>query len=91
MGKPPVSQPKEKPPSSNDGSNGGSPVILILAVLSIIAVGLFLFKDKIFKKKDIKNLSDIKQEEPPKEEPTEPETLEGSEAQEANDKFAKLS
>jgi len=90
MGKPPVQQPKEKP-TSNDGSMGGSPIILILAVLSIIAVGLFLFKDKIFKKKNAPNLKDIKQDKPePIPEPTEPKVLKDDEAQEVQDKFADL-
>ena len=89
MGSPPVQERKEKPPSSSNSSNG-SPLILIIAGIAIIAVVIYLFKDKIFKKKT-QNLADLKKEEPIKEElPTEPETLKDDVAQDINDKFAKL-
>lgn len=92
MGKDAISQSntKEKTPS---GSGNSSSLILILAFISIVAIALIFFKDKIIKKK-----TDTKQEFPDKpEEPksqikteSEPEKLEGDEAKEVNDKFAKL-
>lgn len=78
---------KKETPS---GSVNGSPIIIILALLSIVGIVLFLFKDKIFKKSN--NLSDLaekqKQDEPEPEPEPKQETLTEDEAEKISDKFA---
>jgi hypothetical protein len=87
MGKDAISNKKKDdlPPKSNSNVDA-SPIIFIIAILSLVVIGLFLFKDRIFKKKN-QNLSDTKQEEPTKEPDAEPETITGQEAIDINEKF----
>jgi len=75
MGKDAISETKSKDADKNKtSSNSSSPLILIIGVISIIAIGLFLFKDKIFKKKsDNPNLSDLAEEQKEENEITEEE------------------
>jgi len=88
MGKDAISNAKkEKSPSSNAG---GSPIIFILAIFAIIVIGLYLFKDKLFKKSNAKTELP-KSETNSKDEPVKPETLTEPQATEINDKFAELS
>ena len=92
MGKEPVQQkPKKDPPSKTGSGGNGSALVVIIAIISVIGIGLYLFKDKIFKK-NLNNLSDMKPKEgsPKEETTTEPEVLEGKEKEEISDKFAKL-
>jgi len=90
MGKDAISNAKkEKSPSSNAG---GSPIIFILAIFAIIVIGLYLFKDKIFKKSNAKTeLPKSENIDNSKDEPVKPETLTEPQATEINDKFAEMS
>lgn len=76
MGKDAITNTKSKIPTS-DGICNGSPIILILAIFAVIVVGLYFFRDKLFKKTPI---------ELPKIETKEPE----KEPKITNDKFAEL-
>lgn len=92
MGKDALSTTKEKPnPNSSNGS--GSPIIFILAIFAVIVIGLYFFKDKLFKGKS-KNLDELvkesKTEVKPKDDKSKQETLPKNEAEKINDKFAKL-
>ena len=92
MGRDAISTTREKPnPNSSNGS--ASPLIFILAIFAIIVIGLYFFKDKLFKGKS-KNLDELvkesKTEVKPKEEKPKEETLPKQEAEKINDKFAKL-
>jgi len=86
MDKDALSKTKSKE-SITSKSVSASPLIFILVIFSIIVIGLFFFKDKIFKKKST-NLSDMKQNSEP--EKTEIEAVTEPEATEINDKFAEL-
>ena len=95
MGKDAISDSKSKEqPPSKDSPGNTSPIILILVVMSLIVLGLFFFKDKIFRKKT-KNLDELvkekKEEKPEPKTETKPETLPKEEAEKINDKFAKQS
>ena len=90
MGKDAISQSKAKESSTSESVNS-SPIILIIAVISIIAVGLFLFKDKIFKKKSNDKPKEFqKVEEPDDSQDEGSEILQEPEAREINEKFEKL-
>lgn len=89
MGNDAISNTKKTETSHDSNSVSASPIIIILALLSIVGIVLFLFRDKIFKKKT-QTLEDAKQEPEQEPEPTEPEPLKGDDAEQINDKFADL-
>lgn len=91
MGKDAISDRKKNdlPPKSNSSSTDASPIIFIIAILSLVVLGLFFFKDRIFKKKP-QNLDDTKKDEPITEPEIEPETLQEPELSEINEKFEVL-
>ena len=65
MGKDAISSTKKEiSPASSSGDVTASPLIFIIAVFAVILIGLYFFKDRIFKNKS-KNLSDLKQESTP--------------------------
>ena len=90
MGKEPVQKPKKDPPSKTDSGGNGSALVLIIAIISVIGIGLYLFKNQIFKNKPKELPKEPKQDPPIEETTTEPEVLEGKEKEEISDKFAKL-
>ncbi len=95
MGKDAISSSKSKEQSPpKDSSGTASPLILIIAVFAVILIGLYFFKDKIFKKKT-KNLTDlVKEKNNEKPEPkteTKQETLPKEESEKIENKFAKQS
>ncbi len=90
MGNDAISNTKKPDSRPSKTSVNASPIIIIIAIISVVGLVLFLFKDKIFKKK-IQNLDELKQKEDPVSEPTETETLEEPEAEKINEKFSDLS
>lgn len=97
MGKDAISgnKSKEQSPSKDSSSVTASPLIFILAIFAVIVIGLFFFKDKIFRKKT-KNLDELvkekneeKKEESKSEPKVEPEVIPKDEAEKISDKFAK--
>ena len=97
MGKDAISdnKSKEQNPSKDSSSGYTSPLIFILAIFAVIVIGLFFFKDKIFRKKT-KNLDELVKEQKSNEEPepkteTKQETLPKEEAEKIDNKFAKKS
>ena len=88
MDKDAITSTKSKIPTS-DGTSNGSSIFFILAIISLIAIGLYFFKDKIFKKST--KLNDTQKDDTQKDVPVKPETLEEPELTEINDKFAEMS
>ena len=60
---------------------GASPIIFIIAIFAIIGIGIYFFKDKIFKNKSKPQVEDKGES---------PETLQEPQASKINDKFAEL-
>lgn len=79
---------KDQPPNLDS-----SPVIFIIIGLAVVGLILFLFKDKLFKKKNILKKPDeikIEQITEPVQEPVQPEPVQEPEATQINSKFAEL-
>jgi len=94
MGKDAISQPPKtkESGSSKNGYVGASPIVFIISILAIISIVLFLFKDRIFKKKsENQNLSDLadkpKEEQDTQEEKTVIEELSPQESVEITQRF----
>jgi len=85
MGKDAISSAKKEASPSSNAS--GSPIIFILAIFAVIVIGLYFFKDKIFKKKV--ELPKVDTKTYTKDE-SKPETIQEPQATEINDKFAEL-
>lgn len=83
-----ISQTKKKDsPTKSDSNVSASPIIILLALASIVGVVIILFKDKIFKKpQDLKDLNEKSVKEDPVE--TTQEKVEEPEATEIQDKFS---
>ena len=90
MEKDALNQTKKKSTETHSETVGASPLIFILAIFAIIIIGLYFFKDKIFKNKS-KNLDELVKEQKSNDDSTKPEqeTVSTEEAEKINDKFAK--
>jgi len=89
MGKDALSHKTTKEAHSSNGKHvEASPIIFILAIFAVIVIGLYLVKDKIFKKST--ELPKSENIDNSKDKPTKPETITESQATEINDKFAEL-